>query len=204
MSAAVVGDIWGIFWATNYKPHRFQYVTAHPAGAARSSFLGVQGQHHPSHPGVNPVPGSSISWDLRGTQGTALSGAFWVRLGFGAGIPRGLPGLCSSPCWCSSGGSPRLGKGSEGLRFSPWCLERVQRLSPRESGWALLTFTLLLLCSAAHSFPRASIPPPSTPCGEERANAGRGGKLWAMPLLASPWLGFYIQLRAQGGLLGQG
>lgn len=27
MSAAVAGDIWGIFWAANYKPHCFQYAT---------------------------------------------------------------------------------------------------------------------------------------------------------------------------------
>lgn len=71
-------------------------------------------------------------------------------------------------------------------------------LSPTDLYFATSPFSRPRFSPALASLPHAH------PVGEERANPDLGGRLWTVPLLSSPWLGFHVQLGAQGGLLGQG
>lgn len=94
-------------------------------------------------------------------------------------------------------------KGNEVLRFFPTVPQESSEVVSRR-GW--LSPTDLCFTTSPFGcprFPSASIAPPAHPIREERANPVFGGRLWAVPLLTSPWLGFHIPLRAQGGLLGQ-
>lgn len=199
MSAAATGGVLGLFWL----------LAAKVCGQQQQSTpLSCCFQCHPtlcfqvilpSCPCINQALGAP-------SPGTPqeLSGPFQAFLGacprIWAAVPRGLfPWLMSR---CDSRDWPRLGKGTEGLRFPPWCLEGVQRLAPRVAGQALMTFTwllcLVLLSSAAHGFPPARIHPPAHPSGEERAGLG------TLPSLSTLADTFCAQLRAQRGLLGQG
>lgn len=145
-------------------------------------------------------PGSCISWDTSGALKPfpAFLGAF-LRLW--AAIPRALESCCSSRDW------PRLGKGTRGLRFPPWCLEGVQRLAPRVAGQALMTSTLLL-CFATSLFSRPRFPPclhpsPCSPRWEGREEQTLRAGLGTLPSLSTLADTFCVQLRAQRGLPGQ-